>query len=563
MSIEVSRQSHFDKRPDSPIVDWDDTRGWRMYGIDEVYDVKTKKGKWFPNVNDYIANYHLNVFERVTFADRTSLEYKTVIAGTITPDNSGAIEGCGGPNINKSYRVYIDDSKFPATLRVDSRLQWTGADNNSYRVFRGQNISDTGEVISANIKDGKLVGNTLPMLLAAIDNVDNLTIMSPAPGHAKGEFKNWEPCSIVVYGDNDTETSIAYAYIVKTNMHMSEEDSERIVLGVELVSPFLNPSNKYQLDLPINIPLDDIPLSVKVTYNSGVVEYPLDGTKCALDGLRNSGSFDTFYISSLTGQRIDLTLRYNLAKNETYVGTDLFGSTIIKDYTASTLPVDGAYSVKLYVVPQWLDVARGYKLNYYLYNLDRGSVYDATPHIELGADGAVFDPKLYGVKQTINIRCDLGKVSPNYNNHIHAQTYHITLLAQGNQNRDPYLIEYNPTESIYGEGLNIKFDYDNVKYWTADVKCGCKDKSEWLTRLYRNIHPLFDRRTEDEAPEPTHFEIVIGSKVYTRTINQWLETFNIDFQVKDGNAVYIKWLKRTPTGTLQLGLSPLIARQIG
>lgn len=566
MAVQSSKSSMLQSgtpRPDAPIVDWDGTRPFQIYSIDEVYDVENKKGKWFPNVNDLIVDYRNSMFQRVTYADKTSLVYKTVPWNQINPGGGDAVAGGGGPDINRTIRVLINDRVYPPTLRCDSRLQWAGADNVSYRVFRGYDISENGEVISAYIVDGKLEGNRIPLELAAINEVDNKTIMSPLPGHAKGSFENYEPCTIVVYGTNDTETSIEYGYIVKTNFVMSQEDDERVIRGIELLSPFLSPSDNLKLDLPINIPLEDIPLTCRVSYNDGFVDYPVDGTRASLDGLESTGSFDKFYISSLTGQRIDVQLKYRMAPNESYVGDDLFDTTIIKDYVAETLPIDGAYSVKLYVLPQWLDVARGYRLRYFLYNMTRGNFFEATAHVERAINGAIFDPKLYGVKQTLAVTCNLESVSPVYNAHVHVQTFAITLLAPGSQNSDPYLIEYNPTESVYGENCNIKFDYDNVKYWAADVRCDAKDKSEWLQRLYRNIHPLYDRRTESEAPDPTHFDIVIGDKVYSRIVNDWLTPFNIDFRVDEGDEVYIRWIKRTPTDDLQLGLTPLIARQIG
>lgn len=541
----------------------DINRPFHIWKLSEVYDDSTKNGVWVPNVDDLIVDLDKNFFRRVTYVNYTTFEYDWVVWKNVGEANSDAEIGGCGPHTSDSFRIYVDPSKFPMTLRVDSRLTFKGSDNDRIQIFKGTDISLNGQVISATIKNGVVAGNSIPLELAAIDHVENHTIKNAAPGHCSVEVLNGELVTIVAYGDNDQVTAIARAYIILTNMVMAAEAPARQIRKVELVSPFLSPSDDKLLELPINIPLDDIPLYYRVTYNDGIVEETIDNTRCSLTGLRNSGAHDNFYISTLSGQELDLVLSYKLARNETYVGDNLFGDTICIDYRATTLPVDGAYSVKLFVVPQWIDAARGYRLHYYLYNLERGNVFDATPYVTMGVNTPAFDPVLYGIKQHITVTCNLGQVSPVYNSHVHVQTFAITLLAQGNMRQDNYLIEYNPGQEAYGEGLAAKFDYDNVKYWRLDLTCGARDKAEWLHRMYRNIYPLFDRRTEDKAPEPTHFEIVIGDKSYMRDVNDWMTNFNIEFEIRASQHVMIRWICRTPHDDLQLGMSPLLAKQIG
>lgn len=541
----------------------DQNRPFHIWNLPEIYDAPTKSGRWVPNVDDLIVDYMRNVFLRVTYVNYTTYEYHFVVWKPVDEVNSDIEIGGAGPHTSDSFRILVDPSKFPHTLRVDSRLTFKGSDNDHIKIFRGTNISDTGEVISAYIKNGMLLGDKIPLELAAIDGVTNHTVKSPVPGACKKDVANGELVTIVVYGDTDNVTCIARCYVILTNMVMASEKPSRVIRDVKLKSPFISPSDERLLELPINIPLDDIPLYYEVTYTDGRIEEVIDGTRAKLTGLRNSGAHDNFYISSTTGQDLDLVLSYKLGKYETYVGDDLYGDTICRDYKATTLAVDGAYSVKLFVAPQWVDAQRGYRLHYYLYNLERGNVYDATPHVELAVNTPSFDPTLYGVKQRISVTCNLSKVSPIYNSHIHVQTFAITLLAQGNMKQDNFLLEYNQGKDDYGHGIFAGFDYDNVKYWRINVACNAKDKTEWIKRLFKDVYPLYDRRTEDAAPEPTHFEVIIGDKSYMRDVNDWMNSFNIDFEILAGQTVIIRWIHRTPHDDLQLGASPLLARQVG
>lgn len=302
-------------------------------------------------------------------------------------------------------------------------------------------------------------------------------------------------------------------------------------------------------------------MSGQIVYNDGTRSVPLDGTRLRLDGLRNSGAHDTYYISTIAGQTLDLLLSYRLASDESYYGADMQSGVIFKDYQATTLDVDGAYSVKLYVVPKWLDAYRGYRLEYYLYDLDRGNVFYATPWVNPAVNSAVFDPLLYGVKQRLAVTVDMSKVSSIYTSHIHVQSFAVSLLGAATVVGANFKLEYTQNQPEYGDGVWAKFYYNNITFWMLDIACGAKSKEEWLALLYWKIYPLYDRRTESNAPTPTHFEVVTKSKSYLRTIDQWLSPFHIDFQVNETEEVLIKWIARTPADDLCLGMSSMIAHQ--
>ena len=539
----------------------DKARRFTVFNIDELYTGPTGKGQYVPNVNDLVVNYPLNILQRVTAVDYTTYKYTLVVWRPTSIYNTDVIIGNVGNRDTSVYRVLVDNSVYPATLRLDSRLTMSGLDLDSIRVFRGTDVSANGEVISATIVGGVLKSDTLPLVPVVLDSGVFTNSYIAAQGYCTADVESGELVTIVAMADSGEVVSIAQATIVLTNIVMAVDAPTRQIVDIRLKSPFMSPGNDRLLQLPINIPIADIPLHVEVQYNDGIKKLSLDGTRCWLNGLDSSPGFDDMFISSILGQTLPLLLCYKLGSNETYVGNDVTDGVIVRDYSATTQEVDGAYSLKLFVVPKWVNSATGYRLEYYLYDLTRGNVFNATNYVKPAANSASFDPTLYGTKQRLAVTLDISKVSTNYIAHIHAQTFAITLLAEGTEKTDNYYLEYQQNQPEFGKGCLFEFEYDNTTYWKLDLRSGCATKAEWLAKMYEPIYPLFDRRTEAGPPTPTHFVVVTKTKSYTKTIDQWVAPFNVDYQLNEAEPILIKWLQRTPNDDLHLGMTSLLAHQ--
>lgn len=534
-------------------------RRFTVFDQIEIYTGPTGTGCQVANPRDLIVDYDNNTFWRVVATDYTNYTYQLEPFNPISKFNVDIEIGGCAPHLSDTFRVYIDDKKHPTSLRVDARLTVAGTDLSSVRIFRGKRIDADGEVLSAYYNAGQFVSDRIPLTLAAKEG--NKTVKSILPGICTKSVDDGELLTLVFYSNNSEVVAIAYCYVVKTALVMAMDAPVKQVLDVKLISPFISKSDDTLLELPINIPLDDIPLQAEIRYTDGSRKTNIDGTSASLSGLRNSGAHDTFYISSNVGQELPLLLSYRLGRNETYVGDDLVDGVINKHYSATTLEIDGSYSVKLFVVPRWLDVDRGYRLDYYLYDLERGNVFYATPHVEVGTGSEVFDPKLYNYKQRLIVRVDLSKVSQTYNAHIHPQSFHISLQAPGNEKRTNFLIDYVHDGDTYGENVMALFHYSNVNFWKLNITCGAVSKAEWLQRLFYNSYPLYDRRSESAPPEPTHVEVQVRSTTYTIPVDAWMNEFNIDFQVDEGEIILLRWINRTPQDELHLALSPMLAHQ--
>lgn len=540
------------------IVDRD--RGFTIFGPEELYD-KEKRTGYMPNDGDLVKNETIHGFDIIRDVDYTTYTWRTA------PYNAtpiiGDADGLSGvhPLKSDSLVIYVDSTQHPAMLRFHDLITFNGPDVDSIRVFRGTDYTDNGEILSGFVSGGQISDTKIPMKTISKEGVETVTKM-PLAGICLAEVAHGEQCVGVVYDDASNVIRIMYMHFIKTNLVMASETPARQVTDVRLASPFLTDPASNILTLPVNIPIDDIPLSAEIIYTDGKKTLPIDGARVKLDGLRNAGAHDTYYIASNAGQELPLVFSYRLARGESYVGDNINNGEIWKDYLATTEAIDGAYSLKLFVVPVWVSPSKGYKLTYYLYNMTRGNVYDATSAVNHVSGSNNFDPLLKNVKQRLNVQVDVSKVNPAYRPHIHSQSFHITLLSDGVNAEPNFLIDYVHDGETYGDQEFAKFKYSNVSFSTLDIKCGYATKAEWLKGLYYDSYPLYDRRNEDNAPEPTHFEIHVGGKSYLHPVDSWLLEHNIDFRMDNSSSVVIRWIRRTPTITQQLGLSPMIAHQV-
>lgn len=539
------------------IVDKD--RGFRVWAPDELYSAGKPTG-FCPNPGDLIKGTVMKMFDEVISVNYAMLTWELEPYGAIPVANGDNPIGGHYPLKSDKYRIYVDSSKHPASMNFHAFLTFNLPDVEAVRVFRGvKDISDSGEILSGFLENGRLSSTYIPVRPVK-DADDGTMVLAPLAGFCMANVEHGEEVTFVAYAD-DAVVMIGYARIIKTNLVMALETPARTIVDIKLESPFILDPDSKVLTLPIDIPLDDIPLYAKILYSDGSKTLPVDGARATLAGLRNSGSHDTFYISTNAGHTLPLVFSYKLAKGETYIGDGLVEGTIVRDYTAVTEVSKGAYSLKLFAVLRWVSSVQGFRIDYYLYNLTRGQVYDATPYINYTA-GTIFDPLLMGIKQRLNVQVDISKLNPGYRPYIFSQSLMVTLVNPGTDFDTNFFIEYLPDGLRYGEDVYAKFRYSNVTFSEVDITCGATTQAEWLAKLFTASYPLYDRRTEDAAPAPTHFEIHAGGNVYTYAVGEWLNKLVIDYKVPDAGTIVIRWICRTPTDDLQLGLSPMLAHHI-
>lgn len=548
---------------DQPIVPiFDPGRGFRVWSEHEIY-TGTGPGRYVPNVDDCVWSWTQGLF-RVIEVDYTT--GRSVLQKYIPPKETGGVDyedvllGGGPGPIAESYRIYVDTSVMPHTLAFDSRLRIYGSAADSVKVFKGTNIGSDGVVISRYYdQNGQLLGVNIPLEPVIVPEGENLAIKTPKVGHTVEELDDGELVTAVVYDDVGNAVSITRLLVKKTAFVRTVDESKRFVTGIHIESPFLSKADPRVLEYPINMPIQALSMVGVVTYSDGGVKrMPIDGTKFSLYGLNN-------YIATILGQRIPLVLTYKLSADEaSYNAASGEDYHISEKYYAVTVKVDGAYSVKLYTYPVWIDAANGYRLEHFLYNLDREELYHVTPYVTLATNSPAFNPTHYGVVQNLAFAIDLNKVNGRFANYRHVQTVGVTLLAPGSDEGAKWQIQYTPNmDPVYGgAGIEAKLKFVNVNLWRLKIDCGAGSKEDWLEKVYYPLQPLFNPEVEVEAPEPNFFRLVMGDRIIECPISQWEAEFELPSGLRQGEVVYLEFFRRTATTDLELAIAGLPVQRI-
>lgn len=553
----------------------DPSRGYREWHIREIYAPgnPSSTGRYVPNVDDSVRDWTRGIL-RVRDVNYTT--GVSILESWKEPTDPGAVSdedvllGSGPGAQSESYRLYLDQSVFPFSMSCDARLRLYGTTVRSIKVFLGTDISENGEVVSAQYDSaGNLLGENIPVEEVGFGNdlvpfpgnagtPHNRAIKTPMVGHTTRKMVDGQPVTVVTYDDAGQPVSQAKLLVKNTSFVRQSDASLKYVASIAIETPFLLGSDPHVIEYPINMPVDNLNLIGVVTYSDGKkLRMPIDGTKFEIAGLRN-------YVATIQGQTVDLMLTYQLAEDEFAYLQDVGPSRRIPvAYKARTRESDGAFSVKLFAFPTWTDTINGYRMEYFLYNMDRQQVYRVTNLVTNAANVAAFDPLLYGVKQRINVGVNMNEVDPLFTAWRHTQNFEITLLRPGNStDGDNWTIGFSPNQDPpYGRGLKAISTFINVGNSTLDISCGLGSLEEWLDRVYYPTQPLYDARRETGAPIPNFVVLVSGIHRIELPIGDWNKIITVGAAPAQGRPVYLEFIRKTADNDLHLGVSALITHQ--
>lgn len=520
-------------------------------------------GEWVPNPNDLVIDLTqgwfivLEVDYTTGHSIITPWELPQEIA---VPDDSDPLlaEHPGPPR--ESFRIFLDTSVTPFTLSVDPSFYLLGSMVDSYKIFLGSDINpDTGTIVSQFIDGGgNFLGTSIPLEVMEVPGSTQNTVKIPLTGYTTTRMDDGEAVSLVAYKDDGHQVYRTTMVVINTALARSADASKRYIKGIQIDSPFINSSDPQVIEFPMNVTVESLPMSAIVSYHNGdKIRYPIDGSKFSLFGLRN-------YIATTPGQRFPMTLAYQLSDDEiSYQEEPTANRRITKSYQAMTTTVDGSYEVKLFVYPQWISPTSGYRLTYWLYNLDRQTYYEVTPWVELGSNSATFDPLLYGTLQRMTVAIDLNKVDGMFAPYRHVQNFQIALLGRGDLAADNWEVFFTTEQKEgFGRGLSAAVEYINTNDWYLYLRNGHAGIGPWIRELYEGIEPLHDQRRETHAPDPTHFLLRFKNNTYEFPISEWDKDLIINNDLEEGELLFIHWINRQFDTDLQLGVSALPIRQI-
>jgi hypothetical protein len=548
----------------------DPNRGPTRWQKHEIYTGPSGTGRYVPNVNDEVWDWDTGLWRCVATNLSTGLSQ---LVQYIPPNVGESVSeedillGVGPGYQSESYRVYLDTSVIPHVLAVDSRLRVYGTSVSAIKVFWGTDISDESKVISAMYdQGGTLLGENIPLELVQMPNnpqsgvpsAINYAVKTPMVGYTSQKLPDNEVVTVVMYDDVGNVTSIAKLLIMNTSFIRTTDASKKFITSIHLESPFISEGDDSLLKFAINMPVEALNARGVVTYSDGSKKImPVDGTKFNLYGLQN-------FIASIVGQKIELALSYKLSSDEYVYGASAsLQKHLSEPYWATTTRLDGAYSVKLFCFPQWVDAVLGYKLRWFLFNLNRSEFLEVTSLVTFGVNSAPFDPTSYGPIQRVDVGINMNELNSSYSNWRHSQRVGIALLAPGNVISNGWNIEYSPGQvELYGKGLRAISTFVNVNNWKLKVDCGLELQSTWLQKVFYNAEPLVNTQSENRAPEPNHFVLMIGTNEYTYPIDRWNTELLVPSVPADGEPLFIRFIRRLPEGDLQLGIGGMITLQV-
>lgn len=528
---------------------------WTIWNKNEIYTGNQGQNRYVPKVGDLVLDQEFWVYYEVVSVDPVT--YVASLREKDTRDLSGEMSdydillGVGPGTQSDTYRVYIDKSVTPYTMAVDARLRVAGTMCASAKIYKGANINSEASAIS-KVYDGSgnFLGTVVPLELAAMDG-NNKSIKVVPVCYTSEDLEDGELVTAVFYSDTGHVVSKRQLLVENTGFIHSTDDSVKYITGISLKSPFMSGSDPDLIEYPINVPVPGLYLTGVVHYSNGETqEYPVMGTKFSVFGLDN-------FIATIVGQKFNLVLKYVLGENEVAYGATVTNERFItKTYKSVVAKANGAYTLKLFGYPNWIDGIAGYRMEWFLYNLDRNLNERVTPYVRISDVNSVFDPLLFGSRQKLNVAVNLQDVSPLFSNYRHAQTLDVTLLSPGGEEGTNWMVGFDPTQNPqFGIKNKAKYVFINQNLKKLKIDSGYLTLNEWLQNLYYPTKPLVNPYNEAEPIVPDYFTILVGSERNAYPIAEWNSVFSVSENLWHGATVFIEFFKRTNTNDIRLAIA--------
>lgn len=531
----------------------DPDRGWREFARWEIMP----QGPWVPNPKDRIFDEDNGfwIVDTVDYSTGLSVLKKWNLPEDPPGDADDLIVGVGPGYSSESYRMFLDTSTTPFTLSPDLRLRGYSRNASYYRVFLDADISEEfGKVISVMYDPaGNFLGDTIPLIKVEDPSSPTGSSVWLEVGYTAENMDNGQLVTIVFYGPDGGQLSQAQCLVKLSAAVRRADASKKYVQSIYLDSPYISAADRQVVEFPVNATVESLPLTAVVQYSDGThYRSTIDGQRVFLFGLEN-------YIATEPGQEFDMTLAYQLAADEiSYNLTPTTQRRLTADYVARSVQAKGAFNCKLFVYPVWVNASQGYRLEFWMYNIDRQAYYNVTPYMELGSNSNPFDPKSYGTVQTMTWALDINKVDGRFPIFRKVQVIQLALLNSGDNQGANWEIIFTPDQPTgYGRGMIADMEYVNVNFWRLHLANGVSNQAQWLNKMYYAAQPLFNPDLEAEAPKPTHFIVQTLHNSYEYKVEQWDEDLVVNNDLDDGELLYIRWVKRDYDTDLQLAITAL------
>lgn len=535
---------------------------WCWWGLHEIY--QGERGRqangqpyYVPKVKDYVIDADTFTTWIVMHIDPVTLIPRLQ---QIRPANMAfefeehdVLFGVGPGTQADTYRVYLDTTVLPHVLAVDARLKVAGSMASYVKLFRGSDLSGSGQVVSRLYDaSGAVLTDRVPLELVALDSHSNYAIRCVSVCYTNIPMNDGEIVTAVVYNDAGHVVSKRQLLVENTGFIRGVNASQRYVSHISLESPFLSPTLDHVIEYPLNVPIHALNLMGVVHYSDGSrLRINVDGHRFRIFGLDQ-------FVSTIIGQKIELVLSYTLSPNETAYGVAAVENRCITEpYSLVVVEPNPSLAVKVFGYPTWIDDAVGYRMQFWMLNLDRNLLFNVTPHVRFAANTGPYDPRGFGYLQRKAITLNLSDVSGSFMPMIHTQLMDIVLHLP-NGRATPWTVSHEAIgeRPVYGDGLIAIRGAPDKTMFRLDH--GCETQEEWLERYYRQTYPLIDRYRESRPPTPSHFEVRYQHHSAYYTVSEWNTALTLGIELPLYSTVLIRFYRQQALSQMELSVAAVL-----
>lgn len=554
----MSKEYSITAPDDGEVVIYNPEGRWTNYALRETYTGTTGKGKYVPKIRDWVTDDDTGEVYRTVDVDLTTLIPRLVKIKNpnIGPDvtDEDLLIGVGPGTYADTYLAYLDKSTRPYTLAVDQRLYTKGPDATKAVIYRGSTTDGTWHPISCVFDaNNTLISNELQLVLTKSSDVTNYNERAVPVCYTTDDMPDNEVITVYFYSDNGLLVSKRQLLVMNTAFIRRPDESLRYVTHVELRTPFLSSSDPHRVNYPINVPVRGFNMLGVVHYSDGTeLELPVDNRRFSIMGLSD-------FVATVPNQEIPVILKYTLAADEQAIDAGENDGEFFKTavYTFVTQRAEGAYVVKLYGYPRWLQDSARYTIDWFLGNMERGMIYDVSPYVRFNENSPPFLPDSYGVAQRLSVSLDLAKINGTYKSYMHTQVIDVVLRRPGSDRLGTrWEVGFEPGQNpMYGRDNVVMMQDINANLKILNMRMGEKTLDSWLDRIFYLTKPVYDPSEEARAPIPNMFNLIINGTKFEYSISNWGDDLTYNGSLKDADNVYVEFFKRTPESDVMLGIS--------
>ena len=535
----------------TPIRNWDESPLWRIWGKSNTYLGGPGAGKYIPKVLDYVEDEEFNITYQVTaLSDVYIPTLKRVTPKPMASlDDEDVLVGQG----KDTFRVWFDDSVFPYRLQVDGRCWVNGRDARFARIYKGNPLTGPEEIISLVLDQAGLeLGTLIPLELSVMANGQNLAQYYVPNAYTRHTLKNGDFCWVTLFSAEGFVLSSRELRVVESSFIRGADNTVKAITNIALESPLMSPTVPGRLEIPLNLTLNSLNLTGVISYTSGKPKsLTVDGGKFKLNGL-------DVYIPSKPGQHFQGFLRYQLDADEvSYIGGGINPDRFVQvPIELMTVDVDNSITATLYCYPEWVSNVSGYRLRWFLSNLDRNMLYDVTGLVSFGEASPAYVPTLYGARQDLQVYINLNQVNGQFKTWNHPQTVSITLLKAGDATGTKWTVAFDPLQNPqYGLGVSAKVKFINQNLSQVKLDSGFTELEDWLDALYRKTKPIYNPDLEEQAPDPDHFVLMYKGTEVKYPIDQWDQLLEINRSFDPYSTLFVRFVKQGPVTDMVLSVA--------